>query len=80
MNIKKDLKSLASSAVDVAKGVVQQGKLLAADSNKRMDICRKCECFHDGRCSRDKCPRVGCNCWMQVKTQFAGSKCPKGKW
>lgn len=80
MGIKKDMREFASTAVEVAKDFVKTGKLLSQDPEKRMAVCRLCKCFKDNRCSAERCPGVGCNCYLPAKTKFAGASCPDGKW
>lgn len=80
MSIKKDVKEFTSTAVEIAKDFAKTGKLMSSDPEQRMAVCKQCRCFDNGRCSTQKCPGVGCNCWLVVKTKFAGSKCPDGKW
>lgn len=68
--------TLVQKAVSLTKAVVKHvlaGMPVAADSGKRMDLCRKCEYFSGGDCLK-------CGCNMSVKTAMALERCPVGKW
>ena len=39
----------------------------------RWDICLGCEFLKDGRC-------LSCGCMMRIKSKFAMTSCPEGKW
>jgi len=85
--MKKNLQELAKTVAQVAKTLVKEGKFLNKNPEVRMNICMKCECFHNRRCSRDLCKedkargiKGGCGCYLDAKTKLEAATCPKGKW
>jgi hypothetical protein len=44
-------------------------------SEKRLEICRKCEMYNDRTTQCKKC-----GCFMAAKTLMADAVCPLGKW
>jgi protein-arginine kinase activator protein McsA len=76
--------SLASMGVNLAKDVVNTVKsgiagqgiqVDEAESNKRKQICDKCEFFNT---QQQRCTK--CGCFMAVKVYLKASHCPVGKW
>ena len=43
------------------------------EQTRRLDICRACDYFRDGRCTK-------CGCQLRRKVQFANLHCPIDKW
>lgn len=43
------------------------------EASKRLEICKKCDHFDNGRCRL-------CGCFLNVKAEWKSSKCPAGKW
>lgn len=73
----QQLKNVATTAVQAAKGVLQGGDLTVAQSEaeRRMAICSGCPYY---LAPREKCGVCGCN--MAFKTRLVAGSCPKGKW
>ena len=69
--------NLAKEATSIAANTIKTGQTLVDDSTikQRRSICTDCEHFlkEELRCGI-------CGCYLQFKTKFAVSKCPKGKW
>jgi hypothetical protein len=66
-------KNITKSALAVAKGILQGQpiKETTSESQRRLEICGRCEFFRkaDQRCSK-------CGCYMAVKTYLKASRCP----
>lgn len=80
MSIKRDFYNFGATALEVAKHFLEHGELFAEDQQKRLSICKDCQCFDNGKCSEVKCPGVGCNCNLDTKIKFKAACCPAGKW
>lgn len=78
--MKKELKNLIDTAKDVALEFSKTGKLLNKNPDNRMRICQACECYENNFCSRNKCNKEGCGCFMPVKVKLEAATCPKKKW
>ncbi len=71
--MKKEIKSLVSTAKDIASGYIHTGIILNKDPYRRVGICLPCEFYQKARCKQ-------CGCFVEFKAQFEFAKCPIGKW
>ena len=63
--------SKIKSAVGSAVAIVKNPRII--NNAKRMAICESCEFYKGVKCTK-------CGCFMHLKTVFAATKCPIGKW
>lgn len=68
--LKKGKNFLSSLAGHVRKGLPV---VPTEEYDRRMDICKACDFFLGGSCTK-------CGCGMKIKARWAGSSCPVGKW
>ena len=71
--MKKEIKSLLSSAKDITSGYLKDGKIKSKNPSMRLFICKGCQSFTDPKCNE-------CGCYMPFKVKFEHAKCPKGMW
>jgi hypothetical protein len=75
-SFKDMVKSLAGTAGDVARGVLDGEGLLVAEDiyNERINICNSCPFLTENkRCTK-------CGCFMEAKTRLKKTYCPIDKW
>lgn len=67
----------AENLAYAVKGIVHSGfaKAMEAEHKKRISLCEECEFFvsKERRCE-------ACGCFVEEKTKWNDSECPKGKW
>lgn len=44
-----------------------------SESDRRLDICRKCEKLNQGTC-------LACGCFVELRAALKKGKCPYGRW
>ena len=63
----------------VGKDITDKIEILSEEeTNKRMDICKKCDKFNTSNKGYGRCEV--CGCFMVIKTKFAQLACPIAKW
>lgn len=70
LNLTKEAANIAANAIKTGQPFVDENTM-----KQRRSICTDCEFFlkEELRCGI-------CGCYLQFKTKFAASKCPKDKW
>jgi hypothetical protein len=75
--IKEMVGNVATTISDSFKVLVQSGQVFVDESiaNKRLEICKACECLivDQMRCSK-------CGCFMTTKVKLIAADCPASKW
>jgi hypothetical protein len=68
-------KNLLKQGWDTTRGLLEGKPIFVNDETqqKRLNICKTCDQFIDGRCK-------SCGCFMEQKTKLEAATCPISKW
>ena len=67
-------RSFGASLIDTAKRLIEDPRVAPPEIQaQRLETCRECPSFKDGRCEL-------CGCVMTLKVRFGNVRCPAGYW